>query len=143
MPQLLALDVAPLHAQVALVDATWQDYPQWEDGDEWVAFRADSLSNADSAPYPGFAVATRSDLGASGPQSVTVEVWAGDCPIGLRKIHESILYVGGHGVWVGNQETGFADLELSHGRHPIAIWVNAGRPEDVSRVVFVVGAPDT
>ena len=29
---LLRLDVSPDHAQVALVDATWQDYPQWETG---------------------------------------------------------------------------------------------------------------
>jgi hypothetical protein len=143
MPQLLALDVTPLHAQVALVDATWQDYPQWESGDEWVAFRAESLSHPDSTPYPGFAVATRSDLGESGPQAVTVEVWIGTRPLGLRKVHQSILSVGGHGVLVGNAETGFTKLDLPRGEHHTEIRVNAGQPADVSRVVFVVGALDT
>jgi hypothetical protein len=52
------LDVHPHHAQVALVDATWQDYPQWETGDEHVVFRAASLTDPDNPPYPGFAVAT-------------------------------------------------------------------------------------
>src|SRR5580693_1811031 len=61
------LDVHPHHAQVALVDATWQDYPQWETGDEHVVFRAASLTDPDNPPYPGFAVATQPDIGPDGP----------------------------------------------------------------------------
>jgi hypothetical protein len=59
---LIVLEVTPFQAQVALLDATWQDYPRWESDDEAVAYEAPSLTNPDSPPYPGFAVATQSDI---------------------------------------------------------------------------------
>jgi hypothetical protein len=66
---LIVLEVTPFQAQVALLDATWQDYPRWESDDEAVAYEAPSLTNPDSPPYPGFAVATQSDIvdGESAP----------------------------------------------------------------------------
>jgi hypothetical protein len=94
MPVVISLDVLPLHAQVALLDATWQDYPDWADGDEQVAVRAPSLANPDLPPYPGFAVATRPDTASGRWQMVRVEVWAGERPDGLRMIRDSVLHVG-------------------------------------------------
>jgi hypothetical protein len=35
----MSLDVLPLHAQVVLLDGTWQDYPDWGDGSGQVASR--------------------------------------------------------------------------------------------------------
>lgn len=137
---LLQLDVSPLDAQVALVDATWQDYPHWETGEEWVAYRAPSLISPDRPPYPGFVVATRGDLGPDDPRGVRVEVWSGDEPTGLRCVHENILWVGNHGVFVGNdQGAHMAKLMLARGEYALRVLVDADRPSDVSRVVFALG----
>ncbi|WP_020579702.1 hypothetical protein [Actinopolymorpha alba] len=142
MALLVQLDMSPLHGQVAIVDATWQDYPQWETGQEWVAYRAPSLVHPDRPPYPGVAVATQSDIGATGPQSVCVEVWSDYEPKGLRWVHETVLYLGNHGVDVGNFEVGeSAGLTLARGEYPLQVWVDADTPEQVSRVVFVLGPP--
>lgn len=112
----LQIDVTPLSAQVAILDATWQDYPQWDDEQVWVAFRAESLVDPDSPPYPGIAVATRGDLGADGPRQVRVEVWFRGTPAGLRCIHETVLSVGLDGVLVGNEQANdMTTLELREG----------------------------
>jgi hypothetical protein len=55
---------------------------------EWLAL----VSGLDSPPYPGVAVATRSDIGPSGPQRVRVRVWRGEAPEGLRLVHRTVLY---------------------------------------------------
>lgn len=142
MTVLLQLDVRPHNAQVALVDATWQDYPQWETGDEEVVFRAESLTDPDNPPYPGFAVATRPDIGPDGPRTVRVEVWSDGQPAGLRCVHQSVLYVGGHGVLVGNDlGSSMAELGLARGEYPLRVFVDAEATRDVSRVVFALGEP--
>ena len=140
---LLQLDVRPHNAQVALVDATWQDYPQWETGDEEVVFRAESLTDPDNPPYPGFAVATRPDIGPDGPCTVRVEVWSGGEPARLRCVHQSVLYVGGHGVLVGNELGGIsmAEVGLARGEYPLRVFVDAEATRDVSRVVFALAEP--
>jgi hypothetical protein len=138
----LQVDVTPLYAQVAILDATWQDYPEWDDGQEWVAFRAESLIDPDNPPYPGIAVATRSDIGADGPCQVRVEVWSGGTPDGLRLIHETVLTIGIHGVLVGNdQSQDMTELALPEGDYPLQIWVDADTPGLVSRVIFLLGSP--
>jgi hypothetical protein len=137
---LLQVDVSPLDAQVVIIDATWQDYPQWETGEEWVAYRAPSLICSDRPPYPGFAVATQGDMGPGGPvERARVEVWSAGEPEGLRCVHESVLHVGSHGVRVGDQGGGMADLMLARGEYPLRVLVNADTPGLVSRVVFVLG----
>ena len=73
---LASVEVVPIHAQVCLLEATWQDYPQWESGDEAVAFKSPSLVDPDRPPYPGFAVATRSDLSDGHASQVLVELHA-------------------------------------------------------------------
>jgi hypothetical protein len=136
----LILDVTPLSAQVAILDATWQDYPEWEGDERWVAFRAKSLIDPDNPPYPGIAVATRSDAGPDGPRQVRVEVWSEGVPRGLRCVHETVLSVGGHGVLVGNDDSGeLTELKLAEGDHPLQVWVDADAPAFVSRVVFLLG----
>lgn len=140
---LLKLDVSPLHAQVALVDATWPDYPQWETGDKPVVFRAESLSDPDNPPDPGFAVATRPDMGPDGPRLVLVEAWSGDEPTELHCAHQSVLHVGNNGVIVGNELAGtIARLMLSHGQYPLRILVDAEARGEVSRVVFALDEPN-
>jgi hypothetical protein len=117
-----------------------QDYPQWETGEEWVAYRAPSLICSDRPPYPGFAVATQGDMGPGGPvERARVEVWSAGEPEGLRCVHESVLHVGSHGVRVGDQGGGMADLMLARGEYPLRVLVNADTPGLVSRVVFVLG----
>ena len=139
---LLKLDVSPLYAQVALVDATWQDYPQWKSGEEQVVFRAGSLIDPDNPPYPGFAVATHPDIGPDGPRTVLVEIWTGSEPAGLRCFHQSVLHVGSHGVIVGSELAGTtAKLKLARGEYPLKILVNAETRSEVSRVVFALGEP--
>jgi hypothetical protein len=91
---LLQLDVSPLDAQVAIIDATWQDYPQWEAGEEWVAYRAPSLIHVAGPSHPGIAVATQGDMGDDGPRMVCVEVWSACEPEDLRCVHETVLRVG-------------------------------------------------
>lgn len=141
MPALLQLDVIPEYGQVAIVDATWQDYPQWDRGDEWVAFRAPSLSHPESPPYPGVAVATQPDYGPDGElTSVHIEVWSDDEPTGLHCVHETVLSVGSHGVDVGNQIGGGLErLRLARGLYPLRVLVNAEVTREVSRVVFALG----
>lgn len=85
MAVVISLAVLPLHAQVALLDATWQDYPGWDAGNETVAFRAPSLLNPDGPAYPGFAVATRPDTADGRLQEVQVEVWTGQHPDGMHQ----------------------------------------------------------
>lgn len=146
MPVVISLDVLPLHAQVALLDATWQGYLDWEEWDEQVAFRARSLTDPDLPPYPGFAVATRPDAVRGHLQMVRVEVWTGERPDGLRKIHDGVLHVGRAGVVVGNSEYRLAPLNLPRGSWPLEIWVDAVLPGEVSRVAFALpalGSPAT
>jgi hypothetical protein len=141
---LLQIDVRPHHAQVALVDATWQDYPQWETGQEQVVFRAESLTDPDNPPYPGFAVATRPDAGPDGARTVRVEVWSDGEPAGLRCIHQSVLHVGGRGVLVGNDQSGsMTELALARGEYRLRVLVDAETSRDVSRVVFALSEPDS
>jgi hypothetical protein len=141
MPVIAQLDVAPIEAQVVILDTTWQDYPRWESGDEWVAYRAPSLVHPDEPPYPGLAVATRSDIGPAGPQTVRVEVWQDEDPEGLHLVHRTTLSVSSsHGVMVGNQFGGRDQtLGLEGGAYPLSVWVDGITPETVSRVVFVLG----
>jgi hypothetical protein len=140
---LLQLDVRPHHAQVALVDATWQDYPQWETGEEQVVFHAESLTDPDNPPYPGFAVATQADIGPDGPRTVRVEVWADGEPAGLRCAHQSVLHVGSHGVLVGNDQSGsMTELALARGEYRLRVLVDAEKTRDVSRVAFALSELD-
>jgi hypothetical protein len=149
MAVLLELNVVPFGSEVALVDRTWQDYPRWEDGQKWVAFRAPSLVHPDKPPYSGFVVATRSGgerdwqqrpgKQRRGKPTVRVEVRLGLGPPELNCVHESVLAVSSHGVWVGNQDGGGSqNLELNDGNYPIRILVDAGTPDQVSRVVFAL-----
>lgn len=136
---LIQLDVSPHDSQVALVDATWQDYPQWETGEEQVVFRAPSLIAPDQPPYPGFAVATQADIGPDGPRKVRVEVWSGEEPGGLHCIHQNVLCVGRAGVLVGNDPSGtMTKLTLARGQYALRILVDAETPYAVSRVVFAL-----
>ena len=138
MSRLLAVEVLPIHSQVALLDRTWQDYPVWESANnEWVAFKAPSLISAEP-PYPGFAVRTRSEHGSHGSQTVMVEVWSKQTPPGLNVIHRSTLVIGGRGLVIGNEDSRLEYLDVPRGRLPILIAVDATRPDQVARVVFVL-----
>jgi hypothetical protein len=141
---LLQLDVSPHCAQVALVDATWRDHPQWETGQEQVVFGAESLTDPGNSSSPGFAVATRPDWGPDGACTVRVEVWSDDEPAGLRCIHQGVMHVGSQGVVVGNDQSGsMTELALAAGEHRLRIFADAEASRDVSRVVFVLSEPDT
>jgi hypothetical protein len=137
VPMLKAIDVTPHHGQVALLDATWQDYPEWEAGNETVAYKAESLIDPDSPPYPGFAVAARSDP-RERRATVKVELWASDRPFGLRLIHESVLSVGRAGVVIGDDGYSMLNVEVPTGKWAIEIWTDADHPSEASRVVFVL-----
>jgi hypothetical protein len=134
---LASLDVGPLHAQVALLDATWQDYPEWDIGDEEVAYRASSLMHPESPPYPGFAVATRPDFDNGKPQKVRVELWIEDHPATLRLIHVNRLYVGRAGVEIGSDADSIV-VDVPPGDWQIEIWVDGAQPSSVARVVFAL-----
>ena len=135
---LACLDVPPSADGVALLDATWQDYPRWESDDDAVAFKAPSLTDPDSPPYPGFAVATRPHSDSDRAQVVRVELWAGRSPHGLRLLHSSVLYVGGAGVELGNAENSLIHAEVPAGDWDIEIWVDSDRDHAVRRVAFVL-----
>jgi hypothetical protein len=138
MAVVISLAVLPLHAQVALLDATWQDYPGWDAGNETVAFRAPSLLNPDGPAYPGFAVATRPDTADGRLQEVQVEVWTGQHPDGMHQIHTGVLSVGRAGAVVGNGESRLVPANLPEGNWQLEIWVDAHDPEDISKVVFAL-----
>lgn len=139
MPRVLAVEVTSPDGQVAIVDATWQDYPLWDSGDTWVAFKAPSLADPDNPPYPGFAVATRRVSGTASDSTVTVEVWLREKPVGLREVHRSVFAVGDHGVEVGNEASGeLTSLAIPQGRHDLQVWVDGNRPDQVQLVAFVL-----
>ncbi len=140
MPALLRLDVLPHEAEVCIIHAAWQDYPRWEPESSWVAFRAPSLSHPDSPPYLGIVVATRDVNGHDGPQEVRVEVWTEDEPAGLHCVHQTVLAVGSVGVDIGNHHGGGkARLMLARGDYSLRVLVDGARPEEVTRVVFLIG----
>src|SRR5262245_9621098 len=115
----------------------------WDSVDnEWVAFKAPSLISSEQPPYPGFAVRTRSEYGSDGPQTVMVEVWSKQTPPGLNVIHRSTLAIGGHGLVIGNEDSRLEYLDLPRGCLPILIAVDATRPDQVARVVFVLEPVD-
>ena len=141
MPRLIAVELTPRDGQVAILDATWQDYPHWESSDEWVAFKALSLIHPDHPPYPGFAVATRGDVSRQGPHSVIVEVWCQEAPTGLHEVHRSVLAVGAHGIEVGNEDSGhLTSLDISRGQYDLQVWVDGDKPDRVALVAFVLSA---
>jgi hypothetical protein len=136
----MQLDVLPYQGEVSIIHAAWQDYPRWEPGNSWVAFRAPMLSHPDTPPYPSVVVAAQPLPGPDGPREVRVEVWAEDEPTGLHCVHETVLAVGSVGVNVGNQHGGgLKCLRLDRGKYPFRVLVDADRPEDVTRVVFWIG----
>ncbi len=137
VPVLALLEVGPLHAQVALLDATWQDYPEWDSSDEEVAYKASSLTHPESPPYPGFAVATRPDLDNGSPQTVQVELWIEDRPTALRSIHVNRLYVGRAGVEIGSDAHSVL-VDVPAGEWQIEIFVDGTNPSSVGHVVFVL-----
>lgn len=140
MPLLLRKEVHPSLGQVAMVDATWQDYPEWLQDDKWVAYRAQSLINPDSPPHPGVAVATRLSGGERGGRGVVVEVWEGTPPTDVHLVHAMTLHVGRVGVEVGDVIDGDSSrVPIPPGEHPLGIWVDADSPLEVGRVVFVLG----
>lgn len=129
------LDVPPSEDGVALLDATWQDYPRWEP-DEAVAFKAPSLTHPQSPPYPGFAVATRSHV--EHDHLIRVELWAETRPEGLRLLHTSVLYVGSAGVELGNAEDSLIHTHVPPGEWKVEIWVDRDREDTMRRVAFVL-----
>jgi hypothetical protein len=135
--------VVPDEAEVAIVDATWQDYPEWEeDADaQWVASRAFSLIDADNPPYPGIAVRTRPGTGSEEPQEVQVEIWQDEVPSGVHRVHSTLLNLGLHGVELGDVRWGHSEkVGLEAGKYELEVWVDGEAPHLVSRVVFVLGA---
>src|SRR5712691_12593953 len=126
MPALLQLDVLPQKAQVGIVHAAWQDYPEWMPDNAWVAFRARSLIHPDTPPYSGIVVATRGLASPHGPRRVRVEVWEEDEPTSLRCVHETVLAVGSVGVNVGDHFGGGRErLMLVRGDYPLRVLVDA------------------
>src|SRR3954451_13734474 len=124
---LASVEILPLHAQVALLDASWQDYPEWQDGNEDVAVGSG-----------GFAVATRPDVDDLATGTVRVDVQIDGQPDGMRLVHNGAMTVGAKGILVGNFEAGVMPIELPPGPWAVEIWVDAERPHLVSHVVFVV-----
>jgi hypothetical protein len=103
--------------------------------------RAPSLNNPDRPPYPGVVVATQDVAGPEGARSVRVEVWTGDEPAEVHCVHETVLWVGTHGVYVGNDQGpgAWERLMLEWGDHPLRVLVDADRPDQVTRVIFALG----
>lgn len=138
---LASKEVWPMHAQVCILNSAWQDYPQWTTGGEAVAYRAESLVDPDRPPFPGFAVATRPDVGPGSAGPVLVEVMRDEVPADLTLVHQSSLYISDGGVKVGNEESGLLAVDLPRGTWALQIWVDSQVPAEVSRVTFVVTAP--
>ncbi|MEV4602567.1 hypothetical protein AB0K15_34880 [Amycolatopsis sp. NPDC049253] len=139
MPRLLAIEVSPADGQVAMLDATWQDYPVWDSDDEWVAFRAPSLADPDRPPYPGFAVAAGGRIRRRGARTVVVEVWGREAPAGGHEVFRSVLSVGRHGVEVGNEDSGaLTRLAIPEGQHDLQVWVDGHQPDQVTWIGFVL-----
>src|SRR5690348_3853990 len=113
MPQLLWAEIVPLHAQVSLVDSTWQDYPDWGDG-----------SQAYAAGAGGIAVATVDEQ--AGP--VRVEAWLGDAfapAAGLQRIFNGFQLTGNHGLRLGNEEASDIHLlDVPSGVYWLEVWVD-------------------
>ncbi len=83
MALLAYTDAPPSTNGVALFDATWQDYPRWESANDWVAFRAPSLSHPDTPPYPGFAGRGTAETHPTG-KLIRVELWSESRPSDQR-----------------------------------------------------------
>jgi len=138
---LLSREVSPIAAQVCILDSECQFYPSWDSGEEPVAYRTFGLVDPDNPPYPGFAVATRPDLGPPPCGPVVVAVLRDEVPPDLTLIHSSVLYVGDHGVDVGNEQSGLTGVDLPRGCWPLQIWTDSTTTAEVGRVTFVVSTP--
>jgi hypothetical protein len=136
-----SLDVAPVLGQVALVDATSPDFPEWGD-DPWVAYRSPSAGDPEQPPFPGVAVAAGGGSGGE-PRPVSVRLLKSERPTGLRMVHRTWLRVGGHGLVVGNEMSQTRRVAFARGVYPLEVWVDAARPDDVGAVAFVVWPGDT
>lgn len=133
--------VPPVGAIVTIADAECQFEPSWRRGRTLVDHDIFGLVDPEHPPYPSFAVATRreADVPNSGP--VTVTVLCDEAPDDLIPIHSSVLYVGGHGVLVGNERSIAAEVDLAEGCWPLQIWTDSPEPDEVARVSFVVSTP--
>jgi hypothetical protein len=124
---LASIRVVPFHAQVALLDAGWQSYPQWEDGTEPIAISAD-----------GLAVGTRSDVDADGVGEVVVDVIVGAAPDGMRLVHRGSLAVGSEGIVVGSGTAELVPVAVPSGDWSVDVCVDGDRTDSVGHVVFAL-----
>jgi hypothetical protein len=130
---LWAADIFPLHAQVSILNADWQDYPDWGDGTGRVALGG-------TGGGAGVAVATALDVGPDGTRRIRMEIWdRGDDPAasGLVRLHNGPLSIPVHGIRVGNEESNdIHSPEFKPGIYWLEVWAEERR--ETERVVFVL-----
>lgn len=118
---------------VALLDATWQDYPRWESNDDLVAFKAPSLADPETPPYPGFAVRTR-----TAGRPISTELRVSSRPKHLWLLHENLIWIGLHGVELGNAEDSIEVRSAPSGVRRLEIWVDRKAADEIDLVAFVL-----
>ena len=138
VPRLAAIDVPPSPDGVSILDATWQDHPAWESDNDRIAFKAASLTNPESPPYPGFAVRTAAECAQGSASTIRVELWGSTRPDGLELLHSSVLSVGRAGVELGNADNSLVTACVPAGDWEIEAWVDAREASAVCRVAFVL-----
>mgnify|MGYP001259218541 CR=1 FL=1 len=122
--------------EVLFVDATWQDRPEWREGDTWACYWGPSLV-ADAPPFPGAVVRTIESAGASA-QTVDALVTQDLPSAALHRVATTTIVVGAHGMYLSVGDTHLA-VPVGRGMYDLEIWVDAAEPQLVTAVAFRLG----
>jgi hypothetical protein len=122
--------------EVLFVDATWQDRPEWREGDTWACYWGPSLV-ADAPPFPGAVVRTIENAGASA-QTVDALVTQDLPSARLHRVATTTIVVGAHGMYLSVGSTHLA-VQVQRGMYELEIWVDSAEPQLVTEVAFRLG----
>lgn len=120
--------------ELALLDATWQGLPEWNDAATWVTLHAPDMAY-DGPPYPGLLV--RTGVPAEGQLHVYCVDALPDRP--LERVFVTELVVGGHG-FVVVAESSERRLALANGTYHVEVWVEVMGPGRAGAVAFLFGS---
>lgn len=133
MNKLVSLWAREPNGVVELVDAAWQDGPEWRRTDTWVACWGPSLIT-DAPPYPGVAVRTIDSRTTPG-RALRVQVQHDAPQSPLHPVAATVLRIGPAGAYLGVGATSL-DVPLPAGDYDAEIWVDAPEPRLVSHVAI-------
>ena len=136
MTPLASLSSQEPDGEVLFVDATWQDRPEWREGDTWACYWGPSLV-ADAPPFPGAVVRTVETAGASG-QTVEALVTQDLPSARLHRVAATTIVVGAHGMYLSVSDSHCA-VQVERGMYELEIWVDSAEPQLVTSVAFRLG----